>query len=214
MRLRRYDKEWLEKLCAESYSLAEVLKKAGRRQSGGNQETLKKKILEFNIDISHFTGMLWSKGKTAKNNASLRKMGITHECRSEQEVLCLNSKVSQSCLRKYIIRHQSIPYICQCCSCDGNWYGKQISLELDHINGNNKDNRIENLRWLCPNCHSATPTYCRKKDRVKKEPISEEQIINALKSTSNIHQALLYCNLSGYGDNYTRFKKVKEKYNI
>ena len=58
MSLRKYDKKWLEELCKDSYSLAEVLRKAGRKQGGGNQETLKKKITEYNIDISHFTGML------------------------------------------------------------------------------------------------------------------------------------------------------------
>ena len=58
MSLRKYDKEWLEELCKDSYSLAEVLRKAGRKQAGGNQEILKKKIAEFNIDTSHFTGML------------------------------------------------------------------------------------------------------------------------------------------------------------
>jgi len=58
MALQRYTKEWLEELCADSYSLAEVLKKAGRKPGGGNQETLKKKITEFEIDISHFTGQL------------------------------------------------------------------------------------------------------------------------------------------------------------
>jgi hypothetical protein len=59
MALRPYTKEWLEELCSDSYSFAEVLRKAGRKQAGGNQATLKKKIAEFNIDISHFTGMRW-----------------------------------------------------------------------------------------------------------------------------------------------------------
>jgi hypothetical protein len=62
-KLQPYTKEWLEQLCAESYSLAEVLRKAGRK-GGGSQETLKKKIQEFNIDTSHFTGQTWNKGKT------------------------------------------------------------------------------------------------------------------------------------------------------
>lgn len=57
--MRKYDKEWLQNLCAESYSYAEVLRKAGRKPGGGNQETLKKKIEEFEIDVSHFTGMRW-----------------------------------------------------------------------------------------------------------------------------------------------------------
>ena len=56
MALQKYTKEQLEELCKNSYSYAEVLRKAGRKQAGGNQSTLKKKIEEFNIDISHFTG--------------------------------------------------------------------------------------------------------------------------------------------------------------
>jgi len=59
MALHPYTKEWLEELCSDSYSLAEVLRKAGRKQGGGTQATLKKKIEEFNIDISHFTGQRW-----------------------------------------------------------------------------------------------------------------------------------------------------------
>ena len=59
MALRKYTKEWLSELCAESYSYAEVLRKAGRAQAGGSQATLKKKIEEFGIDVSHFTGSRW-----------------------------------------------------------------------------------------------------------------------------------------------------------
>ena len=59
MALKKYTKEWLEELCSESYSYAEVLRKAGRAQSGGSQSILKKKIEEYNIDISHFTGQRW-----------------------------------------------------------------------------------------------------------------------------------------------------------
>jgi hypothetical protein len=54
--MQRYTKEWLEELCAESFSYAEVLRKAGRKQGGGAQDTLKRKIAEYEIDVSHFTG--------------------------------------------------------------------------------------------------------------------------------------------------------------
>ena len=57
--MRQYTKEWLDELCQESYSYAEVLKKAGRKQGGGTQKTLKSKIEEYQIDISHFTGQRW-----------------------------------------------------------------------------------------------------------------------------------------------------------
>lgn len=153
-RYRKYTKEWLEELCKDSFSYAEVLRKAGRKPGGGNQTTLKMKIKEYNIDISHFTGKLWSKGKTIADDS--RILGHT-----EDEVFCKDSKVYRQCLRSWYIRRQDIPYKCVCCGNEGEWQGQRMSLELDHINGHNDDNRFENLRWLCPNCHAITPTWRR-----------------------------------------------------
>ena len=56
-------------------------------------------------------------------------------------------------------KNNLLEYKCANCGCDGNWQGGLISLEIDHINGNNKDNRLINLRYLCPNCHALTDTY-------------------------------------------------------
>ena len=151
--MRPYDKEELIELCKNSYSYAEVLRKAGRAQGGGNQATLKKKIKEFNIDVSHFTGQRWQESPNQQNNI------ITREKYQLNEIFVENSPVAQKILRGYVERHQVIEYKCQTCGCNGEWQGGIISLELDHINGNNTDNRIENLRYLCPNCHALTDTY-------------------------------------------------------
>jgi len=62
-------------------------------------------------------------------------------------------------LRGYVTRHNILEYKCEKCGCDGHWQNGIISLEIDHINGDNKDNRIENLHYLCPNCHALTETY-------------------------------------------------------
>ena len=89
MALQKYTKEWLEELCANSYSLAEVLKKAGRKPGGGNQETLKKKIAEFEINISHFTGQLWNKGKTKETDERIAQQSANQEKYQLEEVFCL-----------------------------------------------------------------------------------------------------------------------------
>lgn len=151
--MKQYTKEWLEELCAESYSYSEVLRKAGRKPGGGSNETLKKKILEYNIDVSHFTGRSWQKRPDYEPRVG------TKEKYSLEEVFKEHSTISQKVLRGYVERHKVIPYKCSNCGCDGHWQNGVISLELDHINGDNTNNLIENLRYLCPNCHALTETY-------------------------------------------------------
>lgn len=150
--MRKYDKQWLTELCKDSFSYAEVLRKAGRKQGGGAQAILKKKIEEWKIDVSHFTGQRWQKSPHQEKQQRKEKYSL-------DQVFVENTPVSQKVLRGYVQRHNIIEYKCQNCGCDGKWQNGIISLELDHINGNNTDNRIENLRYLCPNCHALTDTY-------------------------------------------------------
>ena len=151
--MQQYTKDWLEELCKDSYSYAEVLRKAGRKQGGGTQATLRKKIEEFGIDISHFTGQRWQDSPNQVDNHESR------EKYSLEEVFITNSPVTQKVLRGYIERHNLIPYKCQNCGCDGHWQNGIIALEIDHIDGDNTNNEMSNLRYLCPNCHALTDTY-------------------------------------------------------
>lgn len=159
--MRKYDKEWLTSLCESSYSYAEVLEKAGRKQGGGAQQTLKKKIEEWNIDISHFTGQRWQKSPHQQPQVYAEKYELS-------KVFCKNSPVTQKVLRGYVERHQILDYKCVNCKCDGHWLGGIISLEIDHIDGDNKNNEISNLRYLCPNCHALTDTYRGRNIKPKK----------------------------------------------
>jgi len=151
--MKQYTKEWLSELCAESYSYSEVLRKAGRKPGGGANETLKKKILEYGIDTSHFTGQAWTKAPTYTARPGSK------EKYSLEEVFKEHSTISQKVLRGYVERHNVIPYKCAICGCDGNWQGSTIALELDHIDGDNTNDVVSNLRYLCPNCHALTVTY-------------------------------------------------------
>lgn len=132
-----------------------------------------------------------------------------------EESFIENSPTARSCIRRYIIKHNLIPYICEQCGNDGNWQGQILTLQLDHKNGINNDNRLENLRWLCPNCHSQTETFTGR-NITNKERVSftEEQAIEALKKTPNVHQAAQYIGCSTRGSNEVRLKAIKNKFNI
>lgn len=129
---------------------SDVLKHLGASLSTSNYQTLDKKIKEYNIDDSHLIydysrGNKWV--KKYKNN----------------DIFCENSKMSTKNIKIRIIKDSLIEYKCSECEIIDEWNGKKIVLQLDHINGNNTDNRIENLRFLCPNCHSQTKTFSRSK---------------------------------------------------
>ena len=91
-------------------------------------------------------------------------------------ILIENSKYfSSSNLKQKLIKREVLEYKCSICGII-DWNGKELSLQLDHINGINNDNRLENLRLLCPNCHSQTDTYAGKKKKIKKEKLKFCQI--------------------------------------
>jgi predicted RNA-binding Zn-ribbon protein involved in translation (DUF1610 family) len=162
MALQSYTKEWLEELCNNSYSYAEVLRKAGRKPGGGAQATLKRKIEQFNINISHFTGQRWQQSPNQEHQDYSNVEKYTLE-----EIFVKNSPVTQKIMRGYVQRHNLLEYKCQTCGCDGKWQNGIISLEIDHIDGDNKNNELSNLRYLCPNCHALTETYRGKNKALK-----------------------------------------------
>lgn len=87
--------------------------------------------------------------------------------KKNSEVFVENSTYNRSKLKMRIIKEEMFPYVCNECNLGSSWCGKPISLQLEHKNGISTDNRIENLCFLCPNCHSQTETYAGKQLKYK-----------------------------------------------
>lgn len=100
---------------------------------------------------------------------------------------------------------------CECCG-NTTWLNQPITLHVHHINGDRKDNRLENLKLLCPNCHSYTDNFGSKNN--KRKEVSDEILLKTLKESSSIRKALLDLGLSDSGANYKRARKLLDQNNI
>lgn len=140
--LDNYTKEELEKIVKLSLSYKEVLNKLGyTTYNGRNTDTLKKYLNKYNIGVEHF--------RTASRTE-----------RNEDNIFCKNSTATQKTVRLWYIKGNYSEYKCAICGQEPMWNELDLKLQLDHIDGDNKNNELSNLRWLCPNCHSQTDTYC------------------------------------------------------
>ena len=152
--IKNIDKQKLEEALDNSYNLTSALEYLGYETPRGKMYKILRQRFEF-------FGIDYSKLENGKNPNATKRY-------SDEEVFNANSKVSQETLRKRFLQRQHQDFRCQICGISS-WQGKPLTLRLDHINGKRTDNRIENLRWVCPNCDSQLETYCGRNVKTKRK---------------------------------------------
>lgn len=141
-----------------NFSKAGVLKDLKLNVGGANYKMVARLAAELKCDTKHFTGQGHSKGKVGILTSN-KLIPLTN-------ILVKNSIYGSHKLKLRLIKSKQLIEECSFCKIT-NWNNMKLSFHLDHINGINNDNRLENLRLLCPNCHSQTSTYAGKNKKAK-----------------------------------------------
>jgi 5-methylcytosine-specific restriction endonuclease McrA len=145
--------EKVQEMLNNSISIVDFFRKVETKDIGGNRKTLYRFIENNNLELKQLI---------ENRNKALRDGVFLVNKKTEKDLFIENSSVQRSVVKNRIIKDNLIDYKCSGCGNIGEWQGKEISLHLDHINGISNDNRLENLRFLCPNCHSQTDTFAGK----------------------------------------------------
>lgn len=149
-------KDAVANIVCNSNTMSDVLVTVGLTPKGtGNFNTLKQFCAEHDIDISHLrTQAAALRARALRKSASSKKIPLS-------DILVKDSSYNRGHLKDRLLASGLLTNICYECSQGTEWNGQQLVLQLDHINGDSTDNRIDNLRMLCPNCHSQTKTFSK-----------------------------------------------------
>lgn len=150
-----YNENKLRQIVAECNTYRDVLHKFERNESGASYKILHKRLNEWKIDTLHFL---------SRSELMVANQGI-YPRKSNEEIFNIND-IGRNTIKNRIIEENLIEYKCKFCDNIGIWNGIKISLILDHINGINNDNHLENLRFLCPNCNATLETHCKGAQRL------------------------------------------------
>lgn len=156
----KYKKENLEVVVNESYCIRDVCRRMDLKPTGGGWKTVKKYINIHNIDTSHFKPFY-------RENFTPIPL---------EDILKKDRYFSTTHLKNKLYKEGLKERKCELCGQDEEWNGKKMSLILDHINGINDDNRLENLRIVCPNCNATLETHCKGYSKIKKEKENKNKI--------------------------------------
>ncbi len=152
--------ELLRAAVARSHGLAGVIRELGLTASGASRSKVKKAIAAHSISTRHFTGQGHYRGRPSPRR------------KSADDILRLLTPGSRRPSRDHLhraLQEKLVPYLCQECGVGDRWQGKRLVLEIDHVNGERLDNRLANLRYLCPSCHSQTDSFGRRNTSVRQE---------------------------------------------
>jgi hypothetical protein len=195
--IEEYTKDTLTKYVAQCHSYAGVLRLFDKSKSGGSIKILQRYIRDYGLDTSHF-----NLNDKYVNPAYFNK-------KSNEEIFIKDSPVDTQLVKNRILKYSLIEYKChgKGCTITGDWLGNQITLQLEHKNGNNRDHRLENLEFLCPNCHSVTLTWGARNIKNRKIKVKNEIFIRKLQLDKEnlLDNILPQCNSS---------KEVFEKYKL
>ncbi|MFJ7955370.1 HNH endonuclease signature motif containing protein [Streptomyces sp. NPDC096319] len=148
----RWTREVLAEAVAASTNMWEVLRRLGVELVGGQHTHISRRIRDYGLDTTHFTPP-----------ARTERMRFNQRRRTPEEILVLNTsphpRRARSSRTKAAMLEAGVEERCAMCRTEAEWLGDPLPLEVDHIDGDWRNNRIENLRLLCPNCHSTTDTY-------------------------------------------------------
>ncbi|MGX1130979.1 putative RNA-binding Zn-ribbon protein involved in translation (DUF1610 family) [Streptomyces glaucescens] len=139
-----------------SESYADVMRALRLDVNHANHRRVRRRVAQMKLDTNHFKRRPWGAAPAASRRSST------------DDILTVLPSGSARLNRERLhtaLQERGTPYRCTSCGNNGEWLGQPITLQIDHIDGNWLDNRAENLRYLCPNCHALTATWCRGKSR-------------------------------------------------
>lgn len=150
------DRDTLASLVKSAKYMSDVLRQLGLRAAGGNHKNLKRRLDAEGIDYTHIP----------QGRGSNKNRPVSHTSRYDDAIVFqANSSVSRNAVRNHLRQRVDTPYVCAACGQAPVWQGRALVLILDHKNGVFNDHRLENLRWMCPNCNSQLDTHCGRNNR-------------------------------------------------
>ena len=152
-RIEKFSETEFKEIVLSSFGWRELYRKLGYTCSCNShtKDTIQKYLNKYNLNVDHFTSSPIARTKRKTN----------------EEIFKENSEVSSNTVRTRFLKNEYQKYKCSICGLEPFWNGKSLVLTLDHINGIHNDNRLENLRWVCPNCDRQLDTFAGKNKAYK-----------------------------------------------